>query len=95
MVGLLRETGIQTPLGHRIDHLGEVARLEADRLAASIERAVSRETAGGVRDLRVEVQDDEVLLTGHCATYYTKQVAQHIAMRYSRGCDVINAIDVA
>ena len=89
MVGLLQDAGMPELKGRRIDHAIDVVRFEEERLAASIERAVWRETAGGVRE------GDEVLLSGHCATYYTKQVAQHIAMRYSRGCDVINAIDVA
>lgn len=67
---------------------------EAERLAASIERAVWRETAGNVRDLRVEVNRDGILLTGHCNTYYAKQKAQHAAMRVPGGGQLTNQIEV-
>lgn len=66
----------------------------AERLAATIEQAVWRATGGGVKDLRVEVNRQGVLLTGHCNTYYTKQQAQHAAMRVPGGNPLINQIDV-
>lgn len=68
---------------------------EAEMLAASIEREVWRETGGGVRNLRVEVSPDGTLLTGRCSTYYTKQKAQHAAMRVSGGGQLTNRIEVA
>jgi osmotically-inducible protein OsmY len=67
---------------------------EAERLAASIERAVSRETCGGVRNLRVEVSDQGILLTGRCTSYYTKQKAQHAAMGVSGTEELTNGIEV-
>lgn len=67
---------------------------EAERLAASIERAVSRETSGGVRNLRVEVSRQGVLLTGRCRSYYTKQKAQHAAMGLSGAEELTNCIEV-
>jgi len=66
---------------------------EAERLAASIERAVSRETCGGVLDLRVLVDREGVRLTGRCRTYYTKQKAQQAAMVVS-GSRLTNLIEV-
>jgi osmotically-inducible protein OsmY len=68
---------------------------EAERLAASIERAVWRETEGRVRDLRVEVSGEGVLLTGRCTTYYLKQKAQHAAMRVPGGGPLQNHIEVS
>lgn len=68
---------------------------EAEKLAASIEREVWRETGGGVRDLRVEVSGDGIRLTGRCSTYYTKQKAQHAAMRVPNGGQLVNQIEVA
>jgi osmotically-inducible protein OsmY len=67
---------------------------EAERLAAFIERAVWQETHGGVRDLRVEVSRDGVLLSGRCDTYYTKQRAQHAAMAVPGGGPLTNGIVV-
>jgi osmotically-inducible protein OsmY len=68
---------------------------EAERLAASIERAVWRETSGRIRDLRVEVNRHGVLLTGRCDTYYAKQMAQHAAMSMHKTLQLTNEIEVA
>lgn len=67
---------------------------EAERLAASIERAVSRETCGGVRNLRVEVGYDGIRLSGCCTSFYTKQKAQHAAMGVSGTEELTNGIEV-
>jgi osmotically-inducible protein OsmY len=68
---------------------------EAEELAASIERAVQRETGRGVRNLRVEVNRDGVLLKGRCTTYHCKQLAQHAAMGMPGGDRLTNQIEVA
>ncbi len=67
---------------------------EAEKLVASIERAVWRETSGAVRDLRIEVSRGGVILSGRCTTYYTKQKAQHAAMGISGPRQLTNRIDV-
>ncbi len=67
---------------------------EAERLAASIERAVWRETGGRVRNLRVSVNRQGVTLTGRCTTYYTKQQAQHAAMAFPGDHSLSNEIEV-
>ncbi len=67
---------------------------EAEQLAASIERAVSRETCGGVRNLRVEVSGSGIRLTGRCTSFYTKQKAQHAAMELSGTGELTNGIEV-
>jgi len=68
---------------------------EAEELAASIERAVQRETRHQIRDLAVEVNRDGVQLRGHCATYYCKQLAQHAAMALPGGHRLTNSIEVS
>lgn len=68
---------------------------EAEALAASIERAVQRETGRRVRNLSVEVTRDGILLRGRCDTYYCKQLAQHAAMAMPGGQRVTNRIEVA
>jgi len=67
---------------------------EAEKLAASIERAVWLETGGRVRNLRVEINREGVLLSGRCHTYYTKQKAQHAAMAIPGGGQLTNRIEV-
>lgn len=68
---------------------------EAEELAASIERAVQRETGRGVQDLSVEVNQDGVRLRGRCTTYYCKQLAQHAAMGIPGGDRLTNSIEVS
>ena len=68
---------------------------EAEELAASIEKAVQRETGHAIRGLTVEVNRDGVLLKGRCATYYCKQLAQHAAMAMPGGDRLINSIEVS
>lgn len=67
---------------------------QAERLAASVEQAVWRATSGKVKDLRVKVSREGVLLTGRCSTYYAKQAAQHAAMRVPGCSPLINQIEV-
>jgi osmotically-inducible protein OsmY len=67
---------------------------EAEQLATSIERAVRRETSGGVRQLSVEVHPGGVMLKGHCDTFYCKQLAQHAAMAVPGGDRLTNDIKV-
>jgi len=67
---------------------------EAEALAASIERAVQRETGHGVRNLSVEVNRDGILLKGRCTSYYCKQLAQHAVMGMPGGDRLTNRIEV-
>ncbi len=68
---------------------------EAEELAASIEKAVQRETGRQVHNLTVEVDRNGVRLKGHCTTYYCKQLAQHAAMTVPGGDRLTNSIEVS
>jgi osmotically-inducible protein OsmY len=68
------------------------ARLE--RLAARIELAIRRQTAGKIRDLKIVVTEEAVVLSGGCRTYYSKQLAQHAAMSVSGCPTLVNEIVV-
>ncbi len=67
---------------------------EAEALAASIERAVQHETAGGVANLAVIVRGDRVWLHGSCCSFHCKQLAQHAAMTVPAGLHLTNCIEV-
>jgi hypothetical protein len=67
---------------------------EAEVMAASIEKAVQQETAGGVANLAVVVRGDRVWLHGSCSSYYCKQLAQHAAMTVPSGLRLTNCIEV-
>lgn len=51
-----------------------------DELAKLIESRIRERLGGRVRELKVEVDDSWVILHGRCATYYSKQLAQHAAL---------------
>ena len=67
---------------------------EAEHLAASIERAVDQETGGSIHGLSVRIGPEGVRLRGRCASYYSKQLAQHAAMAVPGSQPVINDIEV-
>lgn len=67
---------------------------EAEELATSIERAVQRETGGGVHNLSVEVDTDGIRLRGSCNSFYCKQLAQHAVMAIRAGDRLTNCIVV-
>ena len=49
-------------------------------LQVAIRQRIESRLPGRVRNLAVRIFADTVLLEGQCATYYTKQLAQHAAM---------------
>lgn len=65
--------------------LAEVTRLEAH---------VQSRVCGQIRDLRVLVQDNGVVLQGRAHTYYAKQLAQHAVMEATQLPVLANEIEV-
>jgi hypothetical protein len=68
---------------------------EERRLLARIKRAIRRKTNGGVSALSVVKEEESLLLRGRCASFYCKQVAQHAALDFLDGEQLINQIEVA
>jgi len=64
------------------------------RRLARIKRAIRRQTRGGVHQLALEMQAGALVLRGHCASFYCKQLAQHAAMRSVSGGTIVNEIKV-
>lgn len=57
------------------------ARSERDRkLVLAIMQRIESRLPGRVRDLSVRIEDEKIVLEGCCATYYSKQLAQHAAL---------------
>lgn len=82
---------------HAFDVKAEVpppAVTDVQAWASRIRRAVRRETRGGVRQLKVEVDSRGIRLRGQCASFYCKQLAQQAAMRLSGEARVDNEIAV-
>jgi hypothetical protein len=69
--------------------------LSADQsLVCRLERLVHGRTGSRIRDLRVEVVGDAVVLTGRAASYYAKQLATHAALAEIAPRVLTNSIDV-
>jgi hypothetical protein len=64
------------------------------RLAALIEQRITARTLGRIRNLQVTCQNGRVTIRGQCATFYTKQLAQHAAMGVIEDETVANEIAV-
>ena len=72
---------------------GKDAQLDVELAKRILSRLESR-LPGRVRQLTVYTTDNAVVLTGECSTFYTKQLAQHIAMGVLEYEQLINNIDV-
>jgi hypothetical protein len=63
-------------------------------LAIAIRQRIETRLAGRVRDLAVRIKGEAIVLEGTCATYYTKQLAQHAALGVLEEEQLENAIVV-
>jgi len=59
-----------------------------------LEALVQRRLAGRVRDFRIRVRHDGVVLEGRAPTYHAKQIAQHAVMELVGMTIVANEIEV-
>ncbi len=64
------------------------------QLTIAIRQRIESRLPGRVRKLSVRILDRTVVLEGQCATYYTKQLAQHAAMGILEDEQLENAIEV-
>lgn len=63
-------------------------------LTQRLERMVQSRTGSRIQDLRVEIRNDEVIITGRSPTYYAKQLATHATLGEVAPRTLVNAIDV-
>jgi hypothetical protein len=67
------------------------------RLATDVIAAVQSQLPGRIRDLKVRIESEQVVLSGVSSSYYVKQVAQHVAMTTIEAvtlCQLVNEIEV-
>jgi hypothetical protein len=64
-------------------------------LAVAIMQRIESRLPGRVRNLAVRIKADTIVLEGQCATYYTKQLAQHAALGILEDEHLENAIIVS
>lgn len=63
-------------------------------LRERIYQRIARRLQNRVRDLDVQVTKDRIILRGRCATYYSKQLAQHAALGAIEDESLENDIEV-
>jgi hypothetical protein len=87
---LLEESSVATSVAK-----SEATRVAVDEaLVSRIERIVRCRTGGRIRDLRVDVSEDYVVISGVATTYYAKQLVTHAALDEIPGRMLTNAIEV-
>jgi hypothetical protein len=59
-----------------------------------LEALVKVQLSGRVRNLRLIIHDNGIILRGQAHTYYAKQLAQHVVMELSRRAVQANEIEV-
>jgi hypothetical protein len=72
----------------------DVPNERACQLAAAITQRIESRLPGRVRNLHVRITNESVVIEGLCATYYTKQLAQHAALGVLEDEHLENAIVV-
>ena len=88
---------ILAPAAFAEAHAAAKARERADRhrrLPEEISSRIHKRLPGRVHELVVRIEANTVVLEGHCATYYTKQLAQHAALGALEDEQLDNAIVV-
>lgn len=63
-------------------------------LSEVIRSRIRQRLGDRVHELCVAVEDNQVILNGRCATYYTKQLAQHAALGVLNDEQLENRIEV-
>jgi len=63
-------------------------------LAVAIRQRIESRLGGRVRDLAIRIRGETIVLEGRCATFYTKQLAQHAALGVLDAEQLENAIVV-
>lgn len=68
--------------------------ISPEEVQESLEFLIERRLSGRVRDLRIVVRDNGVILQGRAPTYHAKQLAQHAAMELAGMRILANDIEV-
>lgn len=87
---ILSPAGFESTRAVEPDHRTERQR----HIAVAIRQRIESRLGGRIRDLAIRVRGETIVLEGSCATYYTKQLAQHAALGVLEAEQLENAIVV-
>jgi len=65
------------------------------QLANQVQQEILQQAGGSIKNLSVEVDLETIRISGRCEKFYTKQLAQSIAMLVAGEESVRNSIEVA
>jgi len=87
---------ILSPAGFESTHATEPDHRTARQrhIAVAIRQRIESRLGGRIRDLAIRVRGETIVLEGRCATFYTKQLAQHAALGVLEDEQLDNAIVV-
>ena len=60
----------------------------------TLERQISEKTGGAILDLRVEMLDEQIVLSGRTSRYYNKQLATKAVRELLHEDQLLNQIEV-
>ena len=83
-----------SPGSETAERLASGSAMCTDALADRIRHRIEVRLPGRIRGLTVVVIGEEVELGGRCATFYSKQLAQHVAMGVIDHQRLVNSIEV-
>jgi hypothetical protein len=68
---------------------------ETPELIRQILHLIKQETNLGVQEINVFLENGQLVLTGFCRSFYTKQLAQEAVLKVIGDIDLVNQIYVA
>lgn len=68
--------------------------VDHEELIRRICHSIKRKTSLGVQEMNVSLENNRLVLTGYCRTFYAKQLAQHSAMSILGDVELVNQIQV-
>jgi hypothetical protein len=71
-----------------------MATLAAKEIQPRAQKALSASPVFALRDLRVDQQDETLLISGLVSSFYHKQLAQEVVRAVAEGIEVVNSISV-
>lgn len=67
---------------------------DPEHLVRRITRIIRRETNLGVQEMNVRFEDNKVIVTGYCRTFYTKQLVQQAVLSVLAEYELVNLVRV-
>ena len=68
--------------------------IDTDELVRRVSRMIRRETNLGIQEMKVGFEEQKLVISGYCRTFYTKQLAQQAVLAEIGEVELVNRIRV-